>query len=161
MIIRTATEDDAEAIGQMWERLVAYHHALDPALPPAARGGGKVYAKRILQRLNDPLTRILVAQSDEQLVGYVLAVIVDIIPDMFVQENSGFLADIYVEDTHRRHGVGRGLVAAIQAWLTENHIASMEWHVAHNNTAGRAFWEAVGGRGVLIRMRADLTEQGG
>lgn len=161
MIIRTATENDAETIGHLWERLVAYHHQLDPALPPAARGGGKVYAKRILQRLDDPLTRVFVAEDDGRLVGYVLAIIVDIIPDMFIQENSGFLADIYIEDTHRRHGLGRRLVEAVRAWLADNRITSMEWHVAHNNTAGRAFWEAVGGRGLLVRMRADLTLGGG
>jgi GNAT superfamily N-acetyltransferase len=157
MNIRSATEDDATAIGLMWERLAAYHHRIDPALPPAARGGGKVYAKRILSRLNDPLTRILVAEQDDALIGYVLAVIIDVIPDMFVQENSGFLADIYVEDAHRRRGVGSQLVQAVRAWLTEKGVRTMEWYVAEHNPAGRQFWEAIGGRAVLTRMRVDLN----
>lgn len=157
MNIRTATEQDIPAIGQMWERLAAYHHHLDDALPPAARGGGKVYAKRILTRMDDPLTRIFVAEMDGKLIGYVLAVVVDVIPDMFVQENSGFLADIYVEEDYRRHGVGRKLVDTVRDWFKQQGVRQFEWYVAEQNRTGRQFWDAIGGRAVLTRMRADLT----
>lgn len=159
MNIRTATEEDATAIGQMWERLAAYHNALDSALPAAARGGGKVYAKRLVTRMNDPLTRVFVAEKDGILAGYVLAVIIDVIPDMFVQENSGFLADIFVEDEYRRHGVGRMLVETVRAWMQEHDVRHFEWYVAAHNTVGRQFWEAIGGRAVLTRMRANTHQE--
>lgn len=155
MNIRVATEDDIPAIGQMWEKLALFHNTLDSALPPAARGGGKVYARRMASRLNDPLTRVFVAEHDGTLIGYALAVIVDVIPDMFLQQNSGFLADIYVDDAFRRQGVGRALVDAVTAWLRENKISSFEWYVAEENTAGKRFWESIGGRRVMVRMRAE------
>jgi len=159
MNIRIATEEDTPAIGQMWERLAAYHNTLDSALPPAARGGGKVYAKRLATRMNDPLTRVFIAEQDDKLVGYVLAVIIDVIPDMFVQENSGFLADIFVEDAYRRHGIGRVLVETVRAWMVENNVRHFEWYVAEHNSAGRKFWEAIGGRAVLTRMRANTQQE--
>lgn len=155
MIIRPAIEDDIAAIGLMWEKLAHFHHLLDPALPPAARGGGKVYARRLSSRMNDPHTRIFVAELDSLLVGYALAVIVDVIPDMFIQENTGFLADIYVDDAYRRQGVGRALVSSVSAWLNENGVRRYEWYVAEQNSAGKRFWESVGGRRVMIRMRAE------
>lgn len=155
MKIRIASEDDVPAIGQMWEKLAQYHNLLDPALPPAARGGGRVYGRRLIARLNDSQTRIFVAEQDGELIGYALAVIVDIIPDMFIQENSGFLADIFVDDRFRRQGVGRALVDAVTAWLREHGIRSYEWHVAEQNEAAQRFWESVGGRRIMIRMRAE------
>jgi len=159
MNIRTATEEDTPAIGLMWERLASYHNTLDSALPAAARGGGKVYAKRLATRMNDPLTRVFVAEQDDKLVGYVLAVIIDVIPDMFVQENSGFLADIFVEDVYRRHGVGKLLVEMVRTWMLENNVRHFEWYVAEHNAAGRQFWEAIGGRAVLTRMRANTQHE--
>lgn len=155
MNIRLAREEDVPAIGQMWEKLALFHNMLDDALPPAARGGGKVYARRLISRLGDQQTRVFVAEHDGRLVGYALAVIVDVIPDMFVQENSGFLADIYVEDEFRRQGVGRALVAAVTEWLSGHGIRSFEWHVAEHNEAGLRFWESLGGRRVMTRMRAE------
>ena len=155
MNIRLATEDDVPAIGQMWEKLAQFHNMLDSALPPAARGGGKVYARRLVSRLSDTQTRVIVAEDDGELVGYALAVIIDVIPDMFVQENSGFLADIYVDDAFRRKGVGRALVDAVKVWLLENSIRTFAWYVAEHNTVGKRFWESVGGRRVMVRMRAE------
>jgi GNAT superfamily N-acetyltransferase len=155
MNIRLATEDDVPAIGQMWEKLAQFHNMLDSALPPAARGGGKVYARRLISRLNDSQTRVLVAEHDGELAGYALAVILDVIPDMFLQENSGFLADIYVDDAFRRMGIGRALVDSVRAWLLENGIHSFEWYVAEGNDVGKRFWESVGGRRVMVRMRAE------
>lgn len=155
MNIRLAAENDIAAIGQMWEKLAQFHNMLDSALPPAARGGGKVYARRLSSRLADSHTRLLVAEVDGALVGYALAVIIDVIPDMFVQENSGFLADIYVEDAFRQQGVGRALVETVRLWFLENGIRTFEWYVAEHNTVGKRFWESVGGRPVMIRMRVE------
>lgn len=155
MKIRPAGEDDVFEIGQMWEKLAQFHNMLDSALPPAARGGGAVYARRLIARLSDAQTRVIVAEHDGALIGYALAVVVDVIPDMFIQENSGFLADIYVDDAYRRQGVGRMLVDDITAWLAGQGIRSFEWYVAEHNTAGKRFWESVGGRRVMIRMRAE------
>jgi GNAT superfamily N-acetyltransferase len=155
MIIRIAGEDDVPVIGQMWEKLAQYHNMLDEALPPAARGGGKVYARRLISRLNDRQTLVLVAEDDGRLIGYALAVVVDVIPDMFIQENSGFLADIYVDDDYRRQGVGRALVTEVRSWLSRQGIRSFEWYVAEHNQAGQQFWESLGGRRVMTRMRTE------
>jgi GNAT superfamily N-acetyltransferase len=71
----------------------------------------------------------------------------------------GFLADIFVEAEARRGGVGRALVAAVTGWLSSCGVGYFEWYVAANNIAGQEFWRAVGGRGVMLRMRANLVSQ--
>lgn len=159
IVIRPATSDDADAIGRMWSALVVYHTDMDDALPSAAVFGERRYARRLMDRLDDPLTRVLVAECGGELVGYVLGVIVDITADVFEQPPSGILADIYVTDAYRLHGVGRAMVEALSAWFTEHGLTAYEWHVAARNPAGVAFWKAMGGREVMIRMRADLPSK--
>jgi ribosomal protein S18 acetylase RimI-like enzyme len=156
VIIRQAAPPDIDAVAQLWLELVSYHREIDPDLPPAAPKGAQRYARRLMDRLDDPLTRVLVAEIDGAIVGYVLGMVVDLAPEMFMQTASGFLADIYVAAAHRRHGVGRALVDALTAWFKAQGLSYFEWHVAARNEDAVKFWQAVGGRAVMLRMRGEL-----
>ena len=145
-----------EAVAQLWTALVEYHRTLDSSLPPAAPQGAKRYARRLTDRLDDPMSRVLVAEADGKIVGYVLGVVVDLAPEMFAQEASGFLADIFVEEAYRNAGVGTALVDALSAWFKEKGLRYYEWHVAARNTESLAFWQSIGGREVMLRMRAEV-----
>ncbi len=155
-MIRPAAASDAVIIGKLWEKLVAYHHALDDDLPRATPQGASLYARSLRDRLDDSHTRVFVAEEGGKVVGYVLGVVVDLLPEMFQQESGGFLADIYVEEAYRGRGIGRGLVEALIEWFRENDLEHFEWHVAASNEAGLAFWEQMGGRPLQIRMRANI-----
>jgi ribosomal protein S18 acetylase RimI-like enzyme len=154
--IRPMTKDDADAIAELWLALVAYHQVLDPALPAAAPGGQHRYVRRLIDRIDDPYTCALVAEEDGHVMGFVLGMVVDLMQDIFAQEMGGFLADIYVEPEYRKRGVGKALVNTLRQWFRQRNIHSFEWHVAAHNPDGIAFWRAVGGREVMIRMRADV-----
>lgn len=156
VIIRPAVEADAETIGRLWENLVTYHQALDDALPTAVIDGHKVYARRVVDRLHDTHTRILVAVDGDRVIGYVLGVIVDLVPEMFAPEEGGFLADIFVEESYRGRGIGRKLVISMAEWFRSRGVSYLEWYVAARNEFGRSFWKAIGGREIMIRMRAEL-----
>jgi GNAT superfamily N-acetyltransferase len=156
IVIRPAQAGDASAIGALWEKLVAYHEALNADLPRAAVGGALLYSRNIRQRLEDPSTEVFVAAKGDTLVGYVLGVCVDIVPEMFDQEASGFLADIFVEESVRGQGVGRRLVTALAEWFQAAGVRHFEWHVAVDNENGLAFWKSLGGRDLMLRMRADI-----
>ncbi|MBZ0299241.1 MAG: GNAT family N-acetyltransferase, partial [Anaerolineae bacterium] len=97
-------------------------------------------------------------EEDGRLVGYVLGVVVDLLPEMFEQEAGGFLADIYVDEAYRRQGVGRALVMTLVNWFHEKGLTYYEWHVAANNRPGLAFWRSMGGRDLQIRMRASIED---
>lgn len=157
-MIRLANVSDTEAIAQLWEKLVAYHRALDPDLPDATVNGGRLYAQRLSDRMNDSHTRIFVAEEDGQVVGYVLGVIVDLVPEMFQPEIGGFLADIYVDDTYRGHGIGRALVETLMTWFRERQVRYVEWYVASKNADAQAFWNNLGGRDMMIRMRINFSK---
>lgn len=157
-MIRPAVASDSVAIGKLWEKLVAYHQALDMDMPRATAQGASLYARSLSDRLDDSHTRVFVAEEDGRVVGYVLGVVVDLLPEMFEQEAGGFLADIFVEDAYRGRGIGTALVDTLVDWFRQKGLRHYEWHVAANNTEALAFWEKVGGRNWQIRMRASIKE---
>lgn len=156
-MIRPARVEDAEPIGQLWAKLATYHTTLDPDLPLPAANGAQLYARRIANRLDDKYTHTLVAEENGAIVGYVLGVLIDFMPEMFQAEHGGFLADIYVDEAYRGRGIGRALVEALTQWFRQNEVRYFEWYVAERNTSGRAFWEAMGGRNLMLRMRATVS----
>lgn len=158
IVIRRATLADAPAVGDLWEQLVAFHRDLDDAMPKTTRRGGQLYARRIASQLDDTQACTLVADCGGEIVGYVLGMTVDLLPDVFEQELSGFLADIFVMEAYRGQGVGRRLVSALENWFREQGLQQYEWYVAARNNAGRTFWRSLGGREVMIRMKHTLVE---
>jgi GNAT superfamily N-acetyltransferase len=157
-MIRPATIKDGDAIERLWRHLVEYHVHLDNNLPGEARNGARRYARRLVERLDDTQTHTLVAEENGQVVGFALGAIVDLIPDVFDQEPSGFLADIYVDEAYRGQGIGRALVEAMTDWFRKQGVRYFEWNVAARNPDARAFWQAVGGQDVMVRMRAPLKD---
>lgn len=155
--VRPARPNDIDAIARLWQALVEFHCALDADLPPPTAQGANSYARRLMDHLDDPMAKVLVAVLDGQVIGYVLGVVVDLAPELFAQEPSGFLADIYVDTGHRRAGAGRALVMGLTDWFRQRNLRFFEWHAAARNPDGIAFWQALGGRDVMVRMRADLT----
>lgn len=153
VVIRPARLEDAEGIAGLWAALVAYHHALDPALPPARLDGPRHYAQAIGDRLHSPTASVWVAETGDVLVGYGVALVTDAASAFFAFERAGLISDLYVSPGHRRSGIGRRLVNAIARWFAECGVYDFEWNVAARNLEAQAFWQAMGGAPVLVRMR--------
>ena len=156
IVIRSARISDCDVIGDLWEQLVLFHRELDESLPIAVEDGGKLYADRIIDRLNDTQTRVLVADYNGRVVGFVLGVIIDLVPEMFIQQTGGFLADIYVHDDYRRRGIGQKLVNELLEWYRSKGVSYLELYVATKNNNAREFWDAIGGRDIMNRKRIQL-----
>ncbi|MCY3946519.1 MAG: GNAT family N-acetyltransferase [Anaerolineaceae bacterium] len=155
-MIRPAHAGDAVAIGRLWQQLVSHHQAIDAAMPRATPDGPMRYGRNLSDRLADSHTRVFVAEEEGRVVGYVLGVVVDLMPDMFEQQAGGFLADIFVEASFRRQGHGRALVGALTDWFRQQGLGHYEWHVPTSNSDAVAFWRAMGGTPWQLRMRAEL-----
>lgn len=159
MIIRAAKTQDAAEIGQLWVQLVEYHRQLDDRMPIAAPDGAERYAYRVQDSIEDSHTKVFVAEDDNKVVGYVMGVVVDLLPEMFAEERGGFLADIFVLPEYRSKGTGKALVNALKAWFRARDIEHFEWYVATKNTSGIAFWRSVQGEDVMLRMRAKTDSE--
>jgi len=159
-MIRLARERDARRIGELWEEMVAYHAQFDPFTFRAAENGAELYERRLLERLDDPLSRVLVAEADGEVAAFASAMIADITTEMFQPLRCGLLADIYVSATYRRRGLGRGLVERLCLWFRDQDVPHFEWHVSARNREALEFWEALGGEPTILRMRANVPGEG-
>jgi GNAT superfamily N-acetyltransferase len=156
ILIRPAQRDEADRISQLWSRLVQYHHVLDDKLPQEAEEGRARYAWQVREQIADAYSQVLVAVADQQVIGFTIGIVADLLPHTFQAETTGFLADIFVDPAYRQQGIGRRLVRSLGAWFKTRGVHQMEWYVAARNTTGRAFWQSLGGRDVMIRMRLEL-----
>jgi ribosomal protein S18 acetylase RimI-like enzyme len=159
ILIRRAQEADADAVGALWAGLVAYHHALDPALPATTPDGPRRYAEALRSHLCSDTTCVFVAERNGVVVGYVLGAMTDMISSWFVHAPTGFIADLYVCPEFQRRGVGRRLVAAMREWFQARGVHQAEWYVAVENEGALAFWRALGGTPLQLRMRATWPEE--
>ncbi len=154
MKIRVAQAEDAQAIGELWLELVEYHRDLDERLPEPSQDGVHRYAQRIRYTLDDETHLVLVAETESALVGYALALVIDLLPDVFVSERAGMVADIFVRADWRGQGVGTALMSAFRDWFALRGVTHYELYVAAVNEQGRRFWEkTMGGAPVMLRMR--------
>ena len=155
-MIRLAQARDARRIGELWEEMVLYHAQFDNATFRAAENGAQLYERRLLDRLGDTQSRVLVAEEAGVIVAYASAMIADITTEMFQPLRCGLLADIYVSEPNRRRGLGRELVERLCLWFRAHDVAHFEWHVSAKNEEALAFWKGIGGEPTILRMRAKV-----
>jgi GNAT superfamily N-acetyltransferase len=159
MIIRAVRREDADKVGELWLELVNYHRQLSDLMPIPAVEGAQRYASRIRWSIDDNHVQAFVAEDDGQLIGYVYGTVVDLLPEMFIDERAGIVGDIYVKADYRGRGVGSALMQAMKDWFKLREVNHYEWYVAAMNEAGIRFWEkTMGGRAVMVRMRGMISE---
>lgn len=157
MHIRPARRDEVGEIAALWAELVAHHQTIDPRLPVAAPDGDERYAYALYEHIDHPRRRILVAVNTQgELMGYVFGLITTLVPPVFIAEQTGLVADMYVRPAYRRQGVGRALYETICVWFRAAGVSTVEWDVAAKNEAAQAFWQSVGGDDIMVRMRTNL-----
>jgi len=157
MLIRAAQQGDLDAVGALWLELVLYHAALDSAMPQATEDGALRYANQVALRLGDWDYAVFVAEADGQVVGFLTAMIVEMLPSTFEGERGGMVGDIYVLPAYRG-GTGRALLAVALDWFRLRQVRYYELYVASANDLGLAFWHAAGGRAIMYRMRAVIED---
>jgi ribosomal protein S18 acetylase RimI-like enzyme len=146
-MVRPATLYDAAAIARVhvasWR--TTYRGLLaDDFL---ASLGEEPYTDRWRRVVGDGLSRVFVAEEDEEIVGFASC----------GRERAGEtgyageLYAIYVLDSAQRHGHGRELVRAVAGALREMRLEDMIVWVLRDNTPARHFYERLGG--VYVRAQ--------
>ncbi|HEX2948880.1 MAG TPA: GNAT family N-acetyltransferase [Armatimonadota bacterium] len=142
IIVRQATRKDLESIGDLWVELMSFHSRLDQrfGIPPQGRSN---YIRHTYQAIRDHNYAVLVAENQDQILGYVIGYIAQN-PPIFPQPQYGFIADICVTHHARRQGVGESLVKTLRDWFRMRGMDSVQLNVAHHNPVSQAFWRKMG-----------------
>jgi ribosomal protein S18 acetylase RimI-like enzyme len=142
VMIRVATQDDLPAMAVLWlEQKTLYQQADHRfTLQPDA---ADQWREAAMHWLSDKHCKAYVAQDQQQIVGYVIAWVQDGPPGM-VPQRLGVVTELAVGAHSYQAGLGRKLLAPLQAWFVEQGISTVLAHVPHRQPVEQAFWRAIG-----------------
>lgn len=142
VIIRAATDGDLEVVAELRLRFLAEHRGIDAGhLPEAFR----VATVEFLRRHADSRTsRSWLAELDGVVVGVVTMLLLDLAPrPEDISGREGYIINMYVAPAHRRHGAGRGLLAAVLRGADELGLRRLLLYATDD---GRRLYRSVGFR---------------
>ena len=158
ILVRPATRADVPTLGRLGALLVGAHHDFDPqrfiaATPRTERG----YGSFLGSQLDEPDVVVLVAERGGEVVGYTYAGIEG--PAwMALRGPAGALHDIVVDPAHRQHGVGRQLLDATIAALTQKGAPRVVLSTAAKNEPAQRLFAKAGFRRTMIEMTRELGD---
>jgi GNAT superfamily N-acetyltransferase len=152
--IREAVRRDLPALVALWQEMMDYHRGYDPRFRFGPNAQREV-ERHLLETMRSRAARILVADTDGRVVGYILGEVHARRP-LYPVGNYGFISDISVTASFRRMGIGRALVGAMDAWFASQKVTTVELFAATLNPESAAFWLSLGYTDYLRLMRRDL-----
>lgn len=155
--LRPARRSDVRAIAALWHEMMDYHRERDPRFrfgPTAQRD----LEQHIQSTIRSHDAVLIVAEADGRIVGYILGELHARRP-IYPVGAYGFISDICVTQTWRRHGIGRALVAGAMDWFRQKGVTAVELLVAERNPDSLEFWRAMGWTDYLRLMRLDTQSE--
>lgn len=141
-VVRPALLNDLDQVTELWACLASMHTPLDSTFSWTEDSLVR-YREFAEERLTDPLARLLVAELQGEVVGFLLAVIASY-PPVFTIGKYGSIYDVFVAEDCRGLGVGEQLVEDVLTWFRGHGLTRAELRVHVANEVGRRFWDRMG-----------------
>ena len=154
--IRDGTKEDLESVVDLWEELVEHHSAYSDHFT-LARDGRKKWAKYLHEKFSEPSTRLIVAEEDGDLVGFMLCLLNPGKP-IFKEKAVGVISDAYVVRHRRKKGIMKEMLSVALRWFNKNRIRAVEVSVSIANQEARDAWNQLGFKPFMERKRLHLDE---
>ena len=155
-LVRRATPRDLTRAAELAGKLARMHHETDPArffLPERVEQGYAWWFERVLA---DTDAVLLVAEVEQNLVGYAYGGLEERDWNLLLDEH-GAIHDVYVDDATRRHGVGRALVGAMLAELEQLGAERVVLSTMPTNLAAQGLFKSFGFRVTFLEMTRNRT----
>lgn len=156
LIIRTVEPDDVEPAAALGAEIIRLHHAENPNrffLPEHVEQG---YAWWLRRELASPGAVALVAERDDDIVGYACGAIEERDWSVLLDRH-GTVHDVFVVQTARRQGVGRALLEALIRRLEALGAPRIVLSTMVSNEPAQRLFAALGFRPTMLEM---TREQG-
>lgn len=158
MKIRPAVKSDVPALGKLGAVMVRTHYDFDPLrFIPESPGTETGYGRFLGSQVGKQDVVLLVADLDDQVVGYVYAGLEDY-DYMALRGPAGALYDIVVDPAHRQSGVGRALLDAVLTELKKLGAPRVLLSTAEQNVAAQTLFAHAGFRRTMIEMTRELDD---
>jgi GNAT superfamily N-acetyltransferase len=148
--IRKAHADDLKKLLDFEQGIIAAERPFDPTLKE-----GKIHYYDIEKMISAADVKLLVAESDSQIIGSGYARI-EVAKPYLNHETYAYLGFMYTDDNHRGKGVNSKIIEALKDWCRSKDIAELRLDVYNYNSPAIKAYEKVGFKKHLINMRMGL-----
>ena len=156
-IVRTATREDATALGELGALLVRVHHEFDPQRFLAPGSGTEIgYARFLTSQIDSDEATVIVAERNGEIGGYVYATLEDR-SWKELRDACGYIEDIVVRESARGSGVAKLLMNAAIEWLRSRGAPRVLLLTATPNTGAQELFTKMGFRRTMIEMTMELS----
>lgn len=138
--IRPATLSDIDLI-ERWGRAL---YKVELAFEPHIRYFGDRYRERDIKQLSSPDALYLIAEAQNQPVGYVSASLTDMPEHLALSGRECVIEVVYIEKFARGEGVADKLVEACFSWLQEKGVRRVRAGIYAQNRASLRPFEKFG-----------------
>ena len=154
--IREATADDLDGVASLWKMLLELHRQYSDHFT-MKRDARKRWRKYLEEKFDEISTKLIVAEENDELVGFMLCLISPQEP-VYADRNVGLISDVYVRREWRNRGVTKEMLRVALKWYRKNRLRTVELSVAASNLEGRAAWGQLGFKPFIVRKRLDMEK---
>ena len=155
---RKATARDLNEISVLAGKLVRQHFAFDAKRFLFIEDPESGYEWWFGKELRNEKALILCAKLDGKVVGYAYARLEPKDWNQLLDAHAA-LHDILVDESARRQGIGKQLLARAQQEMRKRGAPRMVLHSAVQNKAAHKLFEAVGFRKTMLEMTCELKNE--
>jgi ribosomal protein S18 acetylase RimI-like enzyme len=157
--IRPASKSDEVVLGRLGAALMRQHHASDPRRFILVDRPEEGYGRFLISQLANPDYLVLVAERENEVLGYVFA---GIEPTSWrdLRGPCGFIHDVYVHESARRQSIGQSLLRAAIAWAHSRGRAQIVLWSKSGNDGAQSLFAKLGFRDTMIEMTLDGEPSG-
>ena len=156
MEIRKANQQDIDQVTKFGIILLKQHSDLDPYFT-AVESVDKVYRKFLESCLNADGKLLLVAESNDKLMGYAVGVIQERSSIFEITEN-GYINDVFVAEEYRERGIAKKFLKELKQWFESKNIKYVELTVHAKNSIGKKTWAHFGFDAFEIIQRVEIDK---
>jgi GNAT superfamily N-acetyltransferase len=132
--IRTAKEQDVDAIFELISGLAAYEKMTDRVTGNTDLLRSHLFGER-------RYAEVIVAELDERIIGFALFFHNY---STFLTQPGLYLEDVFVRPEYRRQGVGKALMTAVAKIAADRGCGRLEWSVLEWNQNAIEFYQSLG-----------------
>jgi GNAT superfamily N-acetyltransferase len=146
--IRPGRREDAAEAARLWMHSAEEHTAHDPVYTTAP-GAEKTMRRFLADLARNSYAFVFIATVGDRTVGFVSGELREGSPT-FLPKTWASVDDVFVEPDHRNAGIGRALLASVEAWARQKGAAGVSLQVAAGNARGRKFYGELGFREISV-----------
>ena len=142
--IERATTEHLEKVMELWLKLMEEHKKYDSVFFAEVDKNKDYYFNDLKDYVTNTSRKVLlILYINETIVGYLTAEITDR-NGYYNSQEYCIIGDIIIEDSFRKKGFGKALIAKVKIWCKEKNVKRIELNVFAENNSGHEFFKQIG-----------------